>query len=42
MTLATLRKKNISLGLAYTFIDSFHYRHGRKHGGVLADMVMER
>jgi hypothetical protein len=37
----TLIKDNIELGLAYGFRGLVHY-HGRKHGSVLADMVLER
>jgi hypothetical protein len=33
--------KNLSLGLAYSFRDSIHYHHGRKHGSTQADMVLE-
>jgi hypothetical protein len=29
------------LGLAYRFRGSAHYHHGRKHGSVQADMVLE-
>jgi hypothetical protein len=41
MTKATLIKENISLGLAYHFRGSVHYHHGRKHGIMQADMVLE-
>jgi hypothetical protein len=41
MTKTTLRKDNISLGLAYRFRDSVHYHHDRKHGSIQADMVLE-
>ena len=34
-------KNNIPLGLAYRFRSSVHYRHGRKHGSMQADMVLE-
>ena len=37
MTIATLIKENISLGLAA--VSEAH--HGRKHGSIQADMVME-
>lgn len=40
--MATLKKENISSGLAYSFRSLVHYRHGRKHGGVQADMVLEK
>jgi hypothetical protein len=38
MITATPIKKNISLGLAYSF--RVYYHQGRKHGGVQADMVL--
>ena len=38
--MATLKKANISLGLVYKFRGSVHYRHGRKHDRVQADMVL--
>jgi hypothetical protein len=40
MTKATLKKANISLGLAYSFRGSVHY-HGEKHGIMQVDMVLE-
>jgi hypothetical protein len=42
MTTATLIKENISLGLVYSFRGSVHYHHGRKHGGVQADILLEK
>jgi hypothetical protein len=30
------------LGLAYSFRGSVYYHHGRKHGSVPADMVLEK
>ena len=42
MAEATLTKENISLGLAYSFRGSVHYRHGGKHGSVRADTVLEK
>jgi hypothetical protein len=30
------------LGLAYSYRDSKHYHHGRKHGSIQADMVLEK
>jgi hypothetical protein len=42
MTTVTLIKDNIYLGLSYSFRGSVHYHHGRKHGSVQADMVMEK
>ena len=41
MTKATLTKANIELGLAYSFRGLVHYQHGRKHGNMQADMVLE-
>jgi len=41
MTKATLIKENTPLELAYSFRGSVHY-HGGKHGGVQADMVLEK
>lgn len=35
-------KGNISLGLVYRFKDLAYYHHGRKHGGVQADVVLEK
>ena len=29
------------MGLAYSFRDSDHYYHGRKHGSMQADMVLQ-
>jgi hypothetical protein len=42
MTMTTLTEENISLGLAYSFRDLVHYHHDRKHGGMLADMVLKK
>jgi hypothetical protein len=42
MTKATLMKENISLGLASRFRGSVHYHHGGRHGGVQANMVLEK
>jgi hypothetical protein len=42
MTKATLLQENISLGLAYSFRGFAHYHHGRRHGGVYTDMVIEK
>ena len=36
-----LIKENIWLGLAYSFRVSVHYHHGKKHGSVQADSVLE-
>jgi hypothetical protein len=41
VTEAFLIRANISLGLAYSFRGSLHYHHGRKHGIVQADAVLE-
>ena len=40
MIKASLRKENISLGLAYSFRGSVYYHHGRKHGSIQADTVL--
>jgi hypothetical protein len=43
MTTATPVKENIDLGLAYGFRGSVHqHPHGRKHGSMQADMVLEK
>jgi hypothetical protein len=42
MTMATLIKEIISLGLVYSFRDLILYHHGGKHGGMYADMVLEK
>jgi hypothetical protein len=42
MTKVTLIKDNISLGLACSIRGSVHYHHGRKHGSIQADMVLEK
>ena len=42
MVTATRIKANISLGLAYRFGGLVHYHHGRKHGGMQADKVLEK
>ena len=41
MTMVTLIRENISLGLAYSFRGSVHYHHGGKHGSLKADLVLE-
>jgi hypothetical protein len=41
MTVTTLIKENISLGLPYSFRGSIHYPHGRKHGSIQADRMLE-
>ena len=40
MTTTTLIKKNVYLGLAYSFKGLVHY-HSQKHGSVLAYMMLE-
>jgi hypothetical protein len=42
MTIATLIKESISLGLTYSFKGSVLYHHGGKHGSMQADMVLEK
>jgi hypothetical protein len=42
MTKTTLIKVNIELGLTYSFRSSVHYYHGRKHGSLQSDMVLEK
>ena len=42
MTKATLIKDNSPLGLACRFRGLVHYRHGRKHGGTQADVVLKK
>jgi hypothetical protein len=42
MTKATLIKANILLGLAYSFRGLIHYHLSRKHGGIQADIVLEK
>ena len=41
MIIATLINENILLGLAYSFRNLVHYHHGRKHGGMQADIMLE-
>ena len=41
LAMLTLRKDNISLDLAYSFRGLVHDHHGRKHGDMQADMVLE-
>ena len=42
MTMSTLIKENISLGLAYSFRGLVHYHYGGEHGGTQADTVLEK
>lgn len=42
MTKTALRKESISLGLAYRFRGLVHCHHGREHGGVQANAVLEK
>jgi hypothetical protein len=41
MIMASL-KKDISLGLAYSFRDSVYHHHGGKQGSIQAGMVLEK
>jgi hypothetical protein len=41
MTMETLIKENISLGLAYSFRGLLHYHHGGEHGRVQAGTELE-
>ena len=41
MTMATLIKENISLGLAYSFRGSVHYLHDKKHSSFQAGTMLE-
>lgn len=42
MTIASLIKEDISFGLAYSFRGLIHYHFGRSHGGMQADMMLEK
>jgi hypothetical protein len=42
MNISMLRKKNIYLRLMYGFRGSVHCHHGREHGNIQADMVLEK
>ena len=42
MTRATLIKKIVFIGSGLRFRGLVHYHHGRKHGSMLADMVLEQ
>jgi hypothetical protein len=42
MTTATLAKETIQWGLAYSFRGLVPYHYNRKHGNILADMVLEK
>ena len=42
MTMATLIKESICLGQAHSFRGLVHYHHGKKHGVMQADMVLEK
>jgi len=37
----TLTKEKVPLQLAYSFRGSVHFHHGRNHGSVQADLVLE-
>jgi hypothetical protein len=39
--MTALIKENISLVLGYSFRGLVHDHHGKKHGSILADMVVE-
>jgi hypothetical protein len=41
MTKASLIKENVQFGFVYNFRGLVHYHHGRKHGNIQADMVLE-
>jgi len=41
LTKSNFREKGFYFSLAYSFRGSVHY-HGGKHGGVQADMVLEK
>ena len=41
MTRATLIKKFVFIGSGLRFRGLVHYHHGRKHGSMQADMVLE-
>ena len=40
--MANLIKENIYMGLACSFRGLVHYHHGRKHGRIQTDMVLEK
>jgi len=42
MTTATLKKENISLGLAYSFRGLVRYHQGGKHGSHQANMALDK
>ena len=42
MTMATLIKENHFIGAGLQSRGSVHYHHGRRHGGMQADMVLEK
>jgi hypothetical protein len=42
MTKATLIKENISFGVGLQFRSLVRYHHGGKHGGMQADMILEK
>ena len=42
MTMTTLIKDNIQLGLAYGFRGLVHYHHGGRQDRVQADMMLEK
>ena len=42
MTTAILITEMITLGLAYIFRNLVYYHHGREHGSMQVDMVLEK
>jgi hypothetical protein len=40
--MATLIKKNVELGLAYSFRGFVYYHQGEKHANMQADMMLEK
>ena len=42
VTMTSIVKVNIELGLAYSFRGSVHYLHGEEHGCMQADMVLQK
>jgi hypothetical protein len=42
MTMATFMKNDFKWGQDYSFRGLVYYHHGEKHGGMQADMVLEK
>ena len=42
MTTAAFIEESIDLGLVYGSRGLVHYRHGEKHGGMQADVVLKK